>query len=68
VIIDCDGCEHALDLKEGYHCGACKFDICVKCAEGQKKEEKPKKVREPIVCYNCDKEGHIGRDCTEKKA
>ena len=36
-------------------------------ADKECSEEKPKKSFQHIQCYNCNKMGHIARDCTEKK-
>ena len=34
----------------------------------EKSEEKPRKYLQHVRCYNCNKFGHIAKDCPEKKS
>ena len=36
-------------------------------ADKEKPEEKPQKYLQHIRCYNCNKMGHLTKDCPEKK-
>ena len=37
-------------------------------ADKEKSEEKPRKYLQHLRCYNCNKMGHLTKDCPEKKS